>query len=77
MTQRIDIIDVSHYNTISSWEQVKASGVVGAIFKATEGTGYEDPSCKPEFAKALKAGLACCTYHYLHHGSISSQMRST
>src|SRR5262249_20093783 len=38
------------------------------------GTGYEDPTCKPEFKKALDAGLACCTYHFLKHGSIANQM---
>jgi lysozyme len=74
MTQRLDVVDVSHYNTVKSWDQVKAAGVVGVIFKATEGTNYEDPTCKPQFAAALKAGLACCTYHFLHHGSVSQQM---
>src|SRR5215469_16611846 len=62
MTQRLDVVDVSHYNTVKSWDKVKAAGVVGVIFKATEGTNYEDPTCKPQFAAALKAGLACCTY---------------
>jgi lysozyme len=71
---RIDVIDVSHYNTVTSWAAVKASGVVGAIFKATEGVGYEDPSLKSGFADALKSGLACCTYHYLHHGNADGQM---
>jgi lysozyme len=74
MPQRLDVVDVSHYNTVKSWDQVKAAGVVGVIFKATEGTNYEDPTCKPQFAAALKAGLACCTYHFLHHGSVSQQM---
>jgi lysozyme len=74
MTQRLDVVDVSHYNTVESWDPVKAAGVVGVIFKATEGTNYEDPTCKPQFAAALKAGLACCTYHFLHHGNVSQQM---
>src|SRR5215831_8406948 len=74
MAQRLDIIDVSHYNPVSSWQSVKQSGVVGVIFKATEGTGYQDPTLKSGFAAALDAGLACCTYHFIRHGSISQQM---
>lgn len=74
MAQRIDVIDVSHYNNVTSWESVKASGVVGAIFKATEGTGYEDPTLKSGFAAAVKVGLACCTYHFLRPGNIDQQM---
>src|SRR5262245_47350419 len=75
MTQRLDVIDVSHYNPVSNWNSVKSAGVVGVIFKASEGTGYEDPTLKPGAAAALKAGLAICTYHFIRHGSIAEQMQ--
>src|SRR5262245_60338429 len=74
MTQRLDIIDVSHWNAVSSWDSVKSAGVVGVIFKATEGTSYLDPTLRSGFAAALNSGLACCTYHFFRPGNAAKQM---
>ncbi len=32
------VIDLSHYNTVTNFSDVKAGGIVGVIHKATEGT---------------------------------------
>ena len=36
-------IDVAHYQGSVNWAKARASGVVFAFAKATEGTGYTDP----------------------------------
>jgi len=74
MTQRLDMIDVSHYNPVSDWNGVKAAGVIGVIFKATEGTDYLDPTLADGIAGAAAAGVPYCTYHFIRPGDIGDQM---
>src|SRR5262245_36630296 len=77
MTQRLDFLDVSHWQSdrgIIDWPKVKAAGVLGVIIKATEGTSYVDPDYTMNRDGAEKAGLAIATYHFLKHGSIEKQM---
>lgn len=58
------VIDLSHYNTVSSFEQIKAAGIAGIIHKATQGTKYVDPTYEPRQQKALNAGLLWGAYHF-------------
>ena len=67
------VLDISHHNDVSSWDDVVAAGIVGVIHKATEGTGYSDPDRATNCANALKAGLAVCTYHFLKHAPAKLQ----
>jgi lysozyme len=68
------IIDLSHHNPEPDWAALKASGVVGVILKATESTGYIDPSFVGRRSRAKANALAVATYHYLKHGNIGLQM---
>lgn len=68
------VVDISHWQTEPDFTKVKAGGVVGIILKATEGTGYVDPTFMAREEKARKAGLITSSYHFLKHGSIGAQM---
>ena len=57
-------IDVSHYQNVIDWTQVAASGVRFAFAKATEGTGYVDPTYATNLAGATANGIAFGAYHF-------------
>jgi len=58
------VIDLSHYNPVTSFTQVKQGGIVGVIHKATEGTGWSDPTYASRKPEALAAGLLWGAYHF-------------
>jgi GH25 family lysozyme M1 (1,4-beta-N-acetylmuramidase) len=57
-------IDVSHYQGTINWTKVYGGGYRFAIMKASEGTGYTDPTFKTNWAAAKKAGLLRGAYHF-------------
>ena len=58
------VIDISHYNTVTSFPDLKADGVVGVIHKATEGTDWSDPTYDSRKQQAQAAGLWWGAYHF-------------
>jgi lysozyme len=58
------VIDLSHHNTVTSFQQVKDAGILGVIHKATEGTSFVDPRYKKRRTAALAAGLFWGAYHF-------------
>jgi len=58
------VIDLSHYNPVTSFQQVQQSGIVGVIHKATEGTNWNDPTYAGRQPQALAAGLWWGAYHF-------------
>ncbi len=58
------VVDLSHFNTISSFETVKEAGIAGVIHKATQGTSLIDPRYHERKAAALAAGLMWGAYHF-------------
>ncbi|MTI44543.1 lysozyme [Roseibium hamelinense] len=57
-------IDVSHYQGTVNWQGVAASGIDFAYLKATEGTGYTDPTFKQNWSGCQEYALKCGGYHY-------------
>lgn len=51
------VLDISHHNDVQSWADIRGAGIVGIIHKATQGTGYADPTCLERALCALNAGL--------------------
>lgn len=74
MTQEPDFCDVSHWNGAIDWPRVAATGILGAIAKCTDGTGFVDDHYQANRAGALGSGLVFASYHYLQHGSADRQM---
>ena len=58
------VIDISHYNTVTSFSDVKTDGVVGVIHKATESTNWSDPTYANRKQQAQAAGLWWGAYHF-------------
>lgn len=67
------VIDLSHWNPVESFLDVKASGILGVIHKATESTGYADDEYDWRKEKALEAGLLFGAYHFLRPGDMRRQ----
>ena len=67
------VIDISHYNSVSSFAKVKGAGVVGVIHKATQGSSYVDPTYAANRTKIKDAGLLLGAYHFGTAGDASAQ----
>ena len=58
------VVDLSHFNTVTSFPEIKQSGIVGVIHKASEGTNWSDPTYVGRKQQALAAGLCWGAYHF-------------
>ena len=58
------VIDISRFVTVTDFRQVRQSGILGVIHKATEGGDYADPTCTTRRPQAEAAGLLWGTYHF-------------
>lgn len=58
------VIDLSHYNAVTSFSEVKTGGVVGVIHKATQSTDWCDPTYAERKQQAQAAGLWWGAYHF-------------
>ena len=61
-------IDVSHWNTVTDWHQLKAAGIEFAFIKATQGDYYKDPMFTTNAQGARDAGILVAPYHYFDPG---------
>ena len=59
-------IDVSHYQGLVNWEQVKAAGYSFALAKATGGTRFVDSQFHNNWQGMREAGLVRGAYHFFH-----------
>jgi len=75
MSEAVKCIDISHHQDFPDFAKVKAAGVIAMIHKATEGSSYVDKNRTTNINNATKAGIKCCTYHWLSpDSSAQSQM---
>jgi len=68
------IVDLSHWNTVTSFDDMKDGGTIGVIHKATQGISYVDPEYEERRQGAKFAGLVWSSYHFLEHGEIPRQI---
>jgi lysozyme len=68
------VVDLSHYDNVTSWKDLKAAGIVGVIYKATQGSGYQDPTYADARKQALKAGLLWGAYHFGDDSDVDQQV---
>jgi len=57
-------IDVSGFNTVTSWPAVRGAGNTWAWSKATQGGGYTNPQFASQFTGSRMAGLITGAYHF-------------
>ncbi|CAL9394339.1 lysozyme [Streptomyces sp. Tu 3180] len=63
-TDGVQGIDVSHWQGAINWASVRGAGIQFAWMKATEGTGYKDPSFNTNYPAAYYAGVIRGAYHF-------------
>jgi lysozyme len=76
MTETINaaVVDLSHYDPASDYEAVKAAGIVGVIYKATEGQTWTDDSYVQQQHAAKAAGLKWGSYHFANGSDVDGQV---
>ncbi len=67
------VIDLSHFNEVTSFPAIKSAGIVGVIHKATQGLGDIDPTYGFRRRLAGDAGLWWGAYHFGIDASGSAQ----
>lgn len=60
----VEGVDVSHYDGAIDWAKARGAGKRFAIMKATESTGYVDPTFKTNWKDARAQGLFVGAYHF-------------
>jgi lysozyme len=68
------VIDLSHWDPAYDYAAVKADGIVGVIYKATEGGGYCDDTYVQQQHAAKAAGLKWGAYHFADGSSTQGQV---
>lgn len=76
MSEKINplVVDLSHWDPAEDYARVKADGIVGVIYKATEGQDYGDATYVQQREAAKKAGLKWGAYHFADGSSIAGQI---
>lgn len=57
-------IDISHWNPVTDWKAIRKAGYEFCFLKATQGTGYLDPTYKERKDKVRSAGMLLGAYHF-------------
>lgn len=68
------VVDLSHWDPADNYVSVADAGIVGVIYKATEGSGYRDPTYVSQQKAAKKAGIKWGAYHFANGESVTSQV---
>lgn len=67
-------VDLSHWDPAQDYAAVKRDGIVGVIYKATESTGYTDPTYVQQQQAAKAVGLKWGCYHFCTAANLSGQI---
>lgn len=70
------VVDLSHWDPAEDYFEVLKDGIVGVIYKATEGTGYTDPTYVSQQNAAKSAGLKWGAYHFATASDLSGQINN-
>lgn len=71
--QNVQGIDVSHYQGVIRWDQVKQSGITFAFAKATGGTTGTDPQFANNWHSLRSEGLIRGAYHFFYPNEDATQ----
>lgn len=70
----LKFIDISHYQKVTSFAQIKAAGIIGVILKATQGAGMVDITYADKRAAAKAAGLEVGAYCFCTNENPTEQV---
>jgi lysozyme len=68
------VVDLSHHNDVTSFQNVASAGVWGVIHKATQGTEFVDSRYALRRPAALAAGLLWGAYHFNTADPVNAQV---
>src|SRR5262245_1137742 len=68
------VVDLSHWDPAEDYEAVVESGIVGVIYKATEGQSYTDPTYVAQQQAAKRVGLQWGAYHFADSSMVQGQI---
>lgn len=68
------VIDLSHWDPADDYTKVKAAGVTGVIYKATQGPGFTDKTYVAQQKAAKAAGLKWGSYHFADGSPVAQQI---
>lgn len=68
------VVDLSHHNTVASFQEAKLNGIVGVIHKATQGRAFVDAKYHARRERALANGLLWGAYHFGVKGNVEQQV---
>lgn len=74
MPDRVDGIDVSHWQGAIDWEKVWGTGQSFAIVKATESVGFTDQTLEYNVTQGNRAGIAMGAYHFARPNGTSGSV---
>lgn len=69
-----NVVDLSHHNTVTSFQPAKLNGVAGVIRKATPGAAVVDGEYHGRREHALANGFLCGAYHFGTKGNAEQQV---
>lgn len=69
-----NVIDISHHNTVASFQEVVNNGIIGVFHKATQGKNVVDAKHHARLQRALAAGLLWGAYHFGTKGNVEKQV---
>lgn len=69
-------VDLSHHDPASDYAAVKAAGIVGVIYKATEGAGWTDSTYVTQQRAAKSVGLKWGAYHFADASDVDAQINN-
>jgi lysozyme len=70
------VVDLSHWDPAQDYNKVRDDGIVGVIYKATEGQGYTDDTYAEQQKAAKKAGLKWGAYHFADGSNVDGQVEN-
>jgi lysozyme len=70
------VVDLSHWDPAKDYNAVKNDGIVGVIYKATQGTNYTDPTYVNQQHAAKAAGLRWGAYHFAEATDVDAQVKN-
>jgi len=73
-TIRPMVVDLSHWDPANDYAAVKRDGIVGVIYKATEGQSYTDDTYPGQQQAAKRAGLKWGSYHFADASNVAGQI---
>jgi len=68
------VVDLSHWDPADDYDAVRKEGIVGVIYKATEGQSYTDDTYVAQQQAAKLAGLKWGAYHFADGSNVSGQI---